>query len=312
MAKRHRGGIFSRCTRCTLNRWPGLRAQRCAQRILLSPDDLGVDELRAQGNLKAHLPSFNIQTLGTESRISASRTIFLSSSVLVFFVLGLMSKPMLVTMPFVLLLLDYWPLGRISSVRALLALALEKVPFLVLSALSSVITMNVQARTVAGLQSLPLDFRLENVLASYLLYLKKLLLPFGLVPFYPFPAEHPLGIACVSGANRCGGHHRGGCFVGSEPLTCWSAGFGTLECWCPLLAWSRWAVNRWRIGTPICPSIGLFIGSLLGIERCGQFGMRVGRVRPTSASRRCVGQHGCRCLDSLHSAYCGPGAPVER
>ncbi|HUN54594.1 MAG TPA: tetratricopeptide repeat protein [Smithella sp.] len=125
-------------------------------------------------------------------------------SVLICFVLGLMSKPMLVTLPFVLLLLDYWPLNRMEIKQSnddqttktaevalkrkrILFLVLEKVPLIVLSAIFSYLTLFIQknAGAVLGLQSFPLSYRLGNAVISYELYIRKMFWPFDLAAFYP-------------------------------------------------------------------------------------------------------------------------------
>ena len=105
---------------------------------------------------------------------------------LVFFALGLMAKPMLVTLPFVMLLLDYWPLQRVPSFGRL---AFEKWPFFVLVAVSCVITFLVQRHggMVASLEEIPLSHRLDNVPLAYTRYLLKLFWPSHLAIFYPLP-----------------------------------------------------------------------------------------------------------------------------
>ena len=113
------------------------------------------------------------------------------------FTLGLMSKPMLVTLPFVMLLLDYWPLQRFPDfkleVKAVFRLALEKWPFFLLTAVACVVTFLVQSQrsgaAVASLELIPLHYRFCNALASYGLYLLKTVWPVGLAVFYPLP-EH--------------------------------------------------------------------------------------------------------------------------
>ncbi|MDB4285336.1 tetratricopeptide repeat protein [bacterium] len=120
-----------------------------------------------------------------------------------FFALGLMAKPMVVTLPFVLLLLDWWPLGRWSLLRSSAGafqhsrvpgavwLAMEKVPLVLLSLLSIVLTMFAQERggAVFTLEAISLPLRLGNALVSYVSYLGKMLWPAGLAVFYP----HPVG-----------------------------------------------------------------------------------------------------------------------
>ena len=114
--------------------------------------------------------------------------------VLLFFGLGLMAKPMLVTLPFVLPLLDFWPLQRWVRRSDLPLLAWEKLPLLVLAALSSVVTVLVQRHggAVAELQRIPFDVRLANAAAAYLAYLGKILWPVRLASFYPFALSMPV------------------------------------------------------------------------------------------------------------------------
>lgn len=99
------------------------------------------------------------------------------------FILGLMSKPMLVTFPFLLLLLDFWPLRRPPSWRLLA----EKAPLFLLSAASSYLTLRAQALNVAKLDVLPFILRAANAAASYVVYAAKTLWPANLAVFYPYP-----------------------------------------------------------------------------------------------------------------------------
>jgi Flp pilus assembly protein TadD len=105
---------------------------------------------------------------------------------LTLFGLGLLSKPMIVSLPFVLLLLDYWPLRRTWSPRLLW----EKLPFFALALLASWATASIQG---SGVQhEIPLGLRLSNALVSYVAYLLKTLWPLNLAAFYPFPDAIPL------------------------------------------------------------------------------------------------------------------------
>ncbi len=102
------------------------------------------------------------------------------------FCLGLMSKPMIVTLPFVLLLLDFWPLRRGLRIR-------EKLPFFALSAASAVVTVLVQKSSgaVETLSTVAPVLRLENAAVSYMVYLAKTFWPSALAVFYPYPANLP-------------------------------------------------------------------------------------------------------------------------
>jgi protein O-mannosyl-transferase len=101
------------------------------------------------------------------------------------FVCGLMSKPMLVTLPFVLLLLDYWPLARIKGQFG--KRVLEKIPLIALSAVSSIITFLVQKGAVGRAEDLPILERINNAVVSYVLYIWQMLWPVNLAVFYPHP-----------------------------------------------------------------------------------------------------------------------------
>jgi len=124
----------------------------------------------------------------------------------VFFALGLLAKPMLVTLPFVLLLLDYWPLERIRFGRsadgsglarmgfrwgAAVRLVFEKIPFFALSAVSSVVTFRVQqaGNAVQQLEIFSVQARVINALLSYLRYIGKMFWPSGLCIYYPHPGD---------------------------------------------------------------------------------------------------------------------------
>jgi tetratricopeptide (TPR) repeat protein len=113
-------------------------------------------------------------------------TLLRYSGTLILFSLGLMAKPMLVTLPFVLLLLDYWPLKRtVNSKGSILKLVLEKLPFIVIAAISSVITYSLQTKT--SIDILPLSTRISNAAVSYFSYIGKMIYPAGLSVFYPYP-----------------------------------------------------------------------------------------------------------------------------
>jgi tetratricopeptide (TPR) repeat protein len=120
---------------------------------------------------------------------------------LVSFALGLMSKPMLVTLPFVLMLLDYWPLRRLqlSTLRRLL---LEKLPFLALSAASSIVTIQAHQAlgALASSEQVPVSFRLASALLTYVTYLEKAFWPAGLAVFYPLRSNLPLDVMVLAGA----------------------------------------------------------------------------------------------------------------
>jgi len=111
---------------------------------------------------------------------------------LVFFALGLMAKPMLVSAPFLLLLLDVWPLRR-RPVPDRPPSKTEKIPFFALAVLSSGITLYAQASggAMRSLEAIPLADRAANALVSAVTYMGKMFWPAGLSVFYPYPAAIP-------------------------------------------------------------------------------------------------------------------------
>jgi len=127
--------------------------------------------------------------------------------VFIFFTLGLMSKPMLVTLPFVLLLLDFWPLQRVAGIAQqegkvtsiihpspFLRLLLEKMPFLILAIMISIITILAEGKAGAlkPLSLYPMDVRVANALVSYVAYTGKTVWPTNLAVYYPHPGMSPL------------------------------------------------------------------------------------------------------------------------
>jgi tetratricopeptide (TPR) repeat protein len=140
-------------------------------------------------------------------------------ALLLAFSLGLMAKPMLVTLPFVLFLLDFWPLHRLGpsaspvvtkpgeSGRSMVPftplsrLVWEKVPLLALAATASVLAYFTQEMggAVRSLEGWPLNLRITNALVSYVTYLAKAIWPYRLAVFYPYPETIPLWQAAGAG-----------------------------------------------------------------------------------------------------------------
>jgi tetratricopeptide (TPR) repeat protein len=108
------------------------------------------------------------------------------------FVCGLMSKPMLVTLPFVLFLLDYWPLKRLGGEEptSLRQLIIEKLPLGVLSAGACIVTVLAQRPTQSSLIAVPMLIRIENAIVAILTYLGQLFWPVDLAVFYPYSRHY--------------------------------------------------------------------------------------------------------------------------
>ncbi len=148
---------------------------------------------------------FFMLTLGAYVRYVREPSSIRYLIVAVLFGLGLMTKSMLVTLPFVLLVLDYWPLGRFAHVspakpkpkngfarwwgdRSIpTRLILEKIPLIALSAASSIITLFAQKRAAISVESLPLVWRMKNAFVSYVAYMWQMVCPIRLALVYPHP-----------------------------------------------------------------------------------------------------------------------------
>lgn len=161
---------------------------------------------------------FWILTMGAYTRYVKQPTIRRYLLVLFSFVLGLLSKPMIVTLPFVLLLLDYWPLRRLAKAETIfdrwtaavpafmrtssIRLVAEKVPLVLLSIAAGAITYVAehQVGAVKSLEAYPLGVRLSNALVSYVLYIWKMIWPVDLAVFYPHTGMPPIWQVLASAA----------------------------------------------------------------------------------------------------------------
>ncbi|MEX2488253.1 MAG: tetratricopeptide repeat protein [Pseudomonadales bacterium] len=135
--------------------------------------------------------SFLLLTLFAWRHYTQVPTLARYTLVVVLLALGLMAKPMLVTLPFVLLLFDYWPLGRMTGFDRFRVLVYEKLPLLALSLISAIITFRAQQTGGAmdGGAALDLAERLGNAVVAYGHYLKTALIPANLALLYPHPGR---------------------------------------------------------------------------------------------------------------------------
>ena len=130
---------------------------------------------------------FFMLTIGAYLRYACRRSIARYVIVAILFACGLMSKPMLVVTPLVLLLLDYWPLREFSQQLSIQRLILEKIPLFALSAGSCFATLSGQTGKVVDMEPLPLVWRIGNALVSYVVYIWQMIWPARLGVFYPHP-----------------------------------------------------------------------------------------------------------------------------
>ena len=187
------------------------------------------------------------------------------SLVMLFFIFGLMSKPMAVTLPCVLLLMDLWPLNRLnlnvrtanrsSHFSAGLPLIREKIPLFFLSAGSGVITFFAQKQggAIAPTDVIPFAVRIENALVSYVQYIVKMIYPVNLAVLYPHPGAFPLwkvvgggdadsdGLLCRTPENK-----KISLFSGGVAVVPRDPGAGYRHC-------PGRGPSPWRTATPIFP-----------------------------------------------------------
>lgn len=110
-----------------------------------------------------------------------------------FFLMGVMTKPMIITLPFVLILIDYWPLNRFHSISLKnefgnnVNLIIEKIPYLVISFIVGIVTIIAQKNAVAILDDISFSMRFSNAIVSYCKYLLNFIWPINLSVFYPYP-----------------------------------------------------------------------------------------------------------------------------
>jgi hypothetical protein len=130
---------------------------------------------------------FWLAALGTYAAYARSGGAARYAGVVACLVLGLASKAMLVTLPFVFLLLDFWPLGRLRTRTQFVPLVVEKLPMFAICAVVSFLTIvtQMEAGSVRSLERLGYLPRVSNMLVSYVIYLRKMLWPGDLAPLYP-------------------------------------------------------------------------------------------------------------------------------
>ncbi len=181
------------------------------------------------------------------------------------FILALMSKPMVVTLPCVLLLLDFWPFVRLENEKISL-LVKEKIPFFILSAGSSAVTFMAHKNDAAlrTLEEVSMYHRFANAADAYVIYLKKTLLPFDLAAFYTIPAHYPgwqvaanLMVLCTLTVIVIMAYNQRYLAIG------WFWFIGTLV---PVIGIVTWGFHKMADRFIYLPSIGLFIALVWGME----------------------------------------------
>jgi protein O-mannosyl-transferase len=216
---------------------------------------------------------FFFLTLAAYGRYARRPSIGRYAIVALAFAMGLAAKPMLVTLPFVLLLLDYWPLARIAdwtepsgNVQASWSqLLLEKLPLLGLSAASSVITMIAQEDAVR--QAVTFSMRFRNAIYSYAKYVGKVFWPVHLAVIYPHPLNKLSAVTVIASA----------AFVAGISLLAWrwrkQYPFA-IVCWLWFLGTLVPVIGIVQVGDQgmadrymYIPAIGIFVGVVWGVRQ---------------------------------------------
>lgn len=174
----------------------GMRWQSAAVSILFAVHPINVETVAWVSERKNLLSTiFWILTIIAYFQYTKRPNFIRYLGIIVMFCIGLLSKPMLVTLPFVLLLLDYWPLDRIrklsvnEAIKDIGRLFAEKLPLIIISLVSiglSYVSLHNYGQ-IASTQSISLDVRIANALVSYIRYLIKIFYPVDLAVYYPFP-----------------------------------------------------------------------------------------------------------------------------
>jgi tetratricopeptide (TPR) repeat protein len=197
----------------SLKAMTGQAWKSAAVAAIFSLHPLNVESVAWVANRKGVLSTFFwMLALWNYTRYAKSPRVGTYMMVIIPFVFGLLSKPTVVTLPFALLLLDYWPLGRLRTGKlnsihenptfstgafrraGIFNLVAEKIPLIALSAASVIVSFMSSRRIgiIVPTETLPLWVRIQNALASYLAYIGKMFLPFDLAVFYPFAKTVPL------------------------------------------------------------------------------------------------------------------------
>jgi tetratricopeptide (TPR) repeat protein len=223
-----------------------------------------------------------------------------------FFTVGLLCKPMLVTMPFVLLLLDYWPLGRMANSASQPAetwkrLAGEKAPFLFLAVVSSVVTFIAQEKggAMVPLAAFSAGSRVANAFVSVLRYVGKLLWPRRLVVIYQVPSSWPAGLVAAAVVFAVAVLAGAWLLRRRQP---WLAmgWFWFLGMLAPVIGLVQVGVQSMADRYTYLPSIGLFIMVAWGLDAlAGRF--RLGRIALAAAAGLALG--GCLWTARLQAAH---------
>jgi len=229
---------------------------------------------------------FWLLTMRSYLRYLERRSVWRYFAVLLWFALGLMSKPMLVTLPFVLLLLNYWPLQRNRTREDWRRAILELAPLFILTVVSCIITFAVQKAggAVGSLERFSVGTRVGTAVVAYVAYVGKTLLPDGLAAFYPHPGAWPwwqatgaaILLLMVSGIALALARRAPYLIIG------WLWFLGTLV---PVIGLVQVGEHAWADRYTYIPQVGLLIAIVWGVAELGRrLHWPVGALRATGVA----------------------------
>lgn len=214
---------------------------------------------------------------------------------LLFFILGLMAKAMLVTLPFVMLLLDYWPINRFritsdfrlqlsGQTASFFSLLFEKLPFFMLAAASCLVTYYAQQSggAVVPFEVIPLNLRISNALISYVIYIGKMFWPARLAVIYPYPDAYAVWKIIAAAALLMGIFILISTQIRRRPYLAvgWLWYFGTLV---PVIGLLQLGIQAHADRYTYVPLIGLYIMFAWGVaEIVSRWRLNLGIVAPVA------------------------------
>ena len=222
---------------------------------------------------------------GNETAESGMRIAFTNKNYLLtsgLFILALLSKPMAVTLPVVLLILDWYPFNRIKNYKSFLSALLEKLPFIALSSMSSILILLAQGKggAIASTQWVPFSTRLLVAAKSIVTYLWKMIWPQDISPLYPYPSNVSLLSLEFLAASALVVGITSACFIIIKKQKLWPAVWGYyIVTLVPVLGFVQVGPQSMADRFTYLPSLGPFLIMGLGAAWIAQKGARVKKRR---------------------------------
>jgi tetratricopeptide (TPR) repeat protein len=229
---------------------------------------------------------------------------------LLWFCLGLMSKPMVVTLPFVLLLMDFWPLRRLGteprfetkpaqpfSPLIFWRRVIEKIPFFVLSLISCILTLVAQRGAIQSVRAIPIQMRIENSLVSYARYVLRMFWPVDLALPYPYPKEWSW-VTIVASVGLIGGISLVGLILARRQRFFVTGWFWFLGMLVPVIGLDQVGSQAMADRYTYLPLVGLFIIVVWGFQELRVW-LRLPRVAVAAVGIAVLAACSARTIDQL-------------